>query len=65
VRFSTESAWQEIARFVEETAVDLIVLSGHPHLGPGTLVPSTSGHLSLQHPCDILTVQVETPESSD
>jgi universal stress protein A len=64
VRFSTESAWHEIGRFVQEAAVDLIVLSGHPHSGPGTLVPSTSGHLSVQHPCDILTVQGEAPKSS-
>ena len=56
VRFSMESAQQEILRFAANHETDLIVVGAHDHHGVATVFSTTTGGVAQNSPCDVLAV---------
>ena len=59
VRFSMESAGDEIERFVRDKNVDLVVIASHGRHGARSILGSTAYKIAHRAPCDVLTVNPE------
>jgi universal stress protein A len=59
VRFSIGSAQHEILRFVEEHAIDLVVIASHGRHGITTILGSTTYGMTHKCPCDVLAVRAK------
>lgn len=57
VRFSMESARDEILRFVEEQQTDLVVVASHGRHGITSILGSTTYGMTHKSPCDVLAVR--------
>lgn len=57
VRFSMESARNEILRYVEEHDTDLVVVASHGHHGITSILGSTTYGMTHRSPCDVLAVR--------
>jgi len=57
VRFCMESAQREILRYVEERAIDLVVIASHGRHGITSILGSTTYGLTHKAPCDVLAVR--------
>lgn len=57
VRFSIQSARDEILRFVEEHETDLVVVASHGRHGITSILGSTTYGMTHKSPCDVLAVR--------
>ena len=57
VRFSMQSARDEILRFVHEHKTDLVVVASHGRHGITTVLGSTTYGMTHKSPCDVLAVR--------
>lgn len=60
VRFSIQSARDEILRFVHEHKMDLVVVASHGRHGITTILGSTTYGMTHKSPCDVLAVRART-----
>lgn len=59
VRFCTQSAQQEILRYVKEDKTDLVVIASHGRHGITTILGSTTYGLTHKSPCDVMAVRAQ------
>ena len=59
VRFSVDSAGDEIERFVRDRNIELVVIASHGRHGVHSLLGSTAYKIAHRAKCDVLTVNPE------
>ena len=57
VRVGMGAAQHEILRYVEENAIDLVVIASHGRHGITTILGSTTYGMTHKSPCDVLAVR--------